>query len=314
MPHQRSERRKNAAAVYTFDKNIDDELDIVTKEDLKASGIFLNDPHHRVNDAYAEEFGKTSLDVLGFNDVMAEDAIRPLLNKDPRIAAFSPMNILLYRKKSDMKTVVSHIDPEAAMDIAGVKDPALRKAFVDAIAPIDAAIEKRLGGKKSFIKMHKIVKPSMMHFGVAFDAPEDMDEFLETFQEDFESAFQNKGFVIAGFYNVKESFNSDKDVLSKYASFWVYNLCHIPFSYAVFDGDDGMPEAGIFAPCDMYVYVRKGENKVVIGMPRLDAWGAALGIEDKAKAAKFSELDADIPEVIKGLGGVEVGEGNPFKR
>jgi hypothetical protein len=92
---------QHAAVTYTFDKPVDKELDVLTKKDLPTIGVYLNDPHHRVNDAYEVEFGKTWLDVLGFNDVMPEDAIRPLLNEDPRIAGYAPINLLLYRTKAD---------------------------------------------------------------------------------------------------------------------------------------------------------------------------------------------------------------------
>jgi uncharacterized protein (DUF302 family) len=198
------------------------------------------------------------------------------------------------------------------MDIVGITDPALRRAYKEAVAPIDAMIEKKLGGKKGYVAFHGTTAPSMMQFEIPFEAPEDIDDFLDEFQETFEAAFELKGYVIAGFYNVKESFNNEKDVMPGYTSFWVYNLCHIPFSYTIFDGENALPIAGIFAPCDMYVYVRRGENRIVIGMPRLHAWAAALGVTDKKKLAKFNELDTQIPRIVHSLGGKDLPEGNPL--
>ena len=118
--------------------------------------------------------------------------------------------------------------------------------------------------------------------------------------------------MIAGFYNIKESFNNEEDVMPGFVSFWSYALCHIPYSYAIFDGANAIPEAGIFAPCSMYVYVKEGENKIVIGMPTLSAWASALGITDKNKIKYIEQLDREIPEIIESLGGKAVPNGNPL--
>jgi len=305
---------KNLAVLYTFDKENDKRFDTFAQEDLKEIGYFLNDPHHRVNDAYEEQFGSTDLSVIGFSSIMNEALVRPMLNKDPRLAGFSPFNLLNYRKKSDMKTVIAHITPEAILDILEIDDVKMREEYIASFKPLDALIEKKLGGKKSYLPLKGYAKDTMMNFEIVFDEPEDLDDYLDEFQESFEYAFETKGFVIAGFYNIKESFNSDEDVMPGYVSFWSYALCHIPYSYAIFDGANAIPEAGIFAPCSMYVYVKEGENKIVIGMPTLSAWAAALGITDKKKIDYINQLDQEIPAIIKSLGGVVTPNGNPLLR
>jgi len=305
---------KNLAVLYTFDKNIDKDFDLFAKKDLLEIGYFLNDPHHRVNDAYEAEFGKTDLEVIGFSSIMKEALVRPLLNEDPRLAGFSPFNLLNYRKKSDKKTVIAHLTPEAILDILEISDEKIRSKYISAFEPLDRLISERLGGTKSYLPLKGYAKDSMMNFEISFEEPEDMDDFLDEFQEQFEEKFQTNGFVIAGFYNIKESFNSAKDVMPEYVSFWSYALCHIPFSYEIFDGKNGLPVAGIFAPCSMYVYVRKGENKIVIGMPTLSSWSAALGISDANKLKQINKLDTQIPKLIKELGAVDVPNKNPLLR
>ena len=138
------------------------------------------------------------------------------------------------------------------------------------------------------------------------------DDFLDEFQEKFEYTFEMKGFVIAGFYNIKESFNNEEDVMPGFTSFWSYDLCHIPFSYTIFDGKNAMPEAGIFAPCSMYIYKKEDENKLVIGMPTLAAWASALGITNEEKLRYIKQLDEEIPEILESLGGKAVANGNPL--
>ena len=305
---------KNLAVVYTFDDNIDEKFFPFVKNDLEEIGFFVNDPHHDVQAVYKQNYGSTDLDNIAFNSLVNDKGVRELMNKDPRIGAFTPFNLHTYRTKADMKTVVTHLTPEAMLDILEISDEEVRAPFIKMFEPLDAAIEKKLGGKKSYTKVMGRAEDTMMNFEIPFEEPEDIDEFLEEFQEKFEAAFEFNSYIIAGFYNVKESLNSDEDVMPDYVSFWAFDLCHIEFSYNVFDGKDGVPMAGIFAPCSMYVYVREGENKIVIGMPTLSAWSGAMGIIDPKKLEIINGLDTEITSLIQGLGGVIVPNGNPLKR
>lgn len=313
-PSSKTPVTKDLAVMYTYDKDLDKAFEDFTRKDLAEIGYYLNDPHFRVNDAYEMMLGKTWLDNLGFNSIMHEETVRPILNKEPRLAGFSPFNLLLYRKKSDMQTVIAHLTPEAILEILEIDDPEIRKVYIESFKPLDALLEKKFGGTKSYIPMKGLPDDTMMNFEIAFDEPEDIDDFLDEFQEEFETAFQTKGYIIAGFYNIKESFNSELDVMPGYTSFWSYALCHIPFSYTIFDQPKGIPEAGVFAPCSMYVYVKKGENKLVIGMPTLSVWAKAFDMRDPEKLKKIHELDTDIPAIIHSLGGVDTPNGNPLHR
>jgi uncharacterized protein (DUF302 family) len=305
---------KTLAVYYTYDKKFDKDFFEFTSE-LESIGYYINDPHHNVNRVYEKEFGSTVLETLNFNSIVIDEAIRPMLNIDPRIAAFSPFNLLMYRKKSDHKTVIAHLTPEAMLDILEITDKNVRSKFIAAYKPLDPMIEKKFAAKKSLLPLSGYAKDTMMNFEIPFEEPEDIDDYLDEFQEKFEATFQMKGYIIAGYYNMKESPNSeDEEVLASYSSFWSYDLCHIPFSYEVFDGKNALPMAGIFAPCSMYVYVKEGENKFVIGMPTLRAWAGAMDITDKHKLEKIDNLDREITEIILGLGGKEVPNGNPLLR
>lgn len=303
---------KNLAVVYTFDKENDKEFNSFLENDLGKAGFFLNDPHKRVNDVYEKQFGSTSLETLGFSPILNESVVRPLLTKDPRLGGFSPMNLVHYRKKSDKKTVITHITPEAILDILEIDDKEIKEKYIASFKPLDALIEEKFGAKKSYLPLVGLTKDRMMNFEIAFEEPEEMDEVLDKFRDDIEYAFLTKGYIIAGFYNIKESFNSDDEVMDGFTSFWSYSLCHLPFSYSVFDGKNPIPEAGIFAPCSIYMYVKEGENKLVIGMPTLRTWAVALGITDREKLKKVVQLDEEIPEIFKSLGAVAVDNGNPL--
>ena len=304
---------KNLAVVYTYDENIRDKFDEFLSKDLQEINYFLNDPHKNVNVVYAKKYGSTVLDNLAFGSIVNEPIVRPMFNIDPRFAGFSPFNLLIHKAKNEKQTYVSHLTPEAILDILEIDDKELRVKYIKSFEPLDKMIQERLGGKKSIIPLKGYAKDSMMNFEIPFEEPEDLDDFLDEFQEKFESAFVQKEYIIAGFYNFKESYNSDEDELEQFESFWSYALCHLTYSYHVFDKEKGLPLAGIFAPCSMYIYVKTGENKLVIGMPTLMAWGAAFGVTEPEKLKLMKQLDKEIPEIIRSLGGVDMPNGNPLK-
>jgi uncharacterized protein (DUF302 family) len=305
---------KNLAVEYTLDGDIDKDFFEFTKDPLAKIGFFVNDPHHNVNDVYEQQVGKTSLSQLSFSSLVNDNKARPLFNKDPRLGGFTPFNLVIYRKKSDMKTVITHITPEAALDILQISDKDVRSQYIQMFQPLDEVIENKYKAEKSYTKIQGFAKQSMMNFEIPFEEPEDIDDFFDDFQEKFESAFETKGYIIAGFYNMKYSLNTDPDVLPTYSHYVVWSLCHIPFSYTIFDGKNPLPQAAIFAPCSMYAYIKKGENKIVIGMPTLNAWAAALGITDKEKLEKINQLDTEIPSIIRSLGGVDTQNVNPLTK
>ncbi len=307
---------KNLAVVWSYDSKIDDKFFPFVKKDLSEINFYLNSPHHNVNTVYEQrDLGKSLLATLNFNSLFPEELVVPLIKKDPRIAAFAPFNMLMYRTAAEPnKSIVAHLTPEAMLDILQIDDKEIRTKFIAGFSPLDKMVDEKLGGTKSYAPLKGYAADTMMNIEIPFEEQEDVEDFMDEFQEKFEAAFELKGYIIAGYYNVKESFYSDDDNFPGYVTFWSYDLCHIPFSYSIFDGKNAQPLAGIFAPCSVYVYVKKGENKIVVGMPTLAAWGAAMGITDKEQLAKMNGLDEEITAILKTFGGIEVPNGNPLLR
>jgi len=308
-----SVKSKNLAVVYTFDEEIEEKYNEMIEKKLKTIGFSLADPHKRVNDHYEEKYGSTALDFLSFMSVVNDEKIKPLFNIDPRIAAFSPFNLLGYKNKNEKQTYVMHLLPEVILDMIGIEDEKLRETFTETFKPLDAMIEKELGGTKSYITYDKFAEKRMMNFELTFDRPKDLSDFVDDFQENFEGAMEESNYLIAGFFDFKES-PAGGDTLPDYDAFWTYALCHFKFSYTVFDNEGGRPEAGIFAPCAMYMYIKKDTNTLVIGMPTLANWGATLKIDDPKRAELIQKLDKEIPALLEGLGAKAVENVNPLSK
>jgi len=304
---------ENALAVfYTIDGDAQKQYNELVEKKLKSIGFNLSDPHKRVNDQYETKYGSTLLDVLSVMPVVKDDAILPLLNIDPRIAGFAPFNMLIYKKLDENKTHVGHLMPKTMLDILGIEDKEVRSKFSRTFKALDATIAQESGGKVSYLPYKKLPKQKMINFEYEFEAPEDMDDFISKFQNRFELSFINKQYLIAGHHNFMESTDNAEEILSDYDAFWTYSLCHLEFSYQMFDNEGARPEAGLFAPCIMYMYIKKGTNKLVVGMPRLHNWSDTLDIKDEKRLSLVEKLDKEIPEILTAFGMTVTANVNPL--
>ncbi len=282
-------------------------------------GFVLSDPHERINDAYKSKYGSPKvdgkaneaydkafeeyLDNLGFFSVANDTTLRELLLKAPELGGFSPFNLHIYKKKEEDKTYVGHIMPETMLDIVGVKDAEIRKAFSGMFTGLDEYVDEHIGGNVEYVEYDKLNANPMMTYELEFDRPDDLVDFIDEFQEEFEGTFEENHYIIAGYKNFKEAYTDLELPFERYDAYWVYSLCHFKFSYGIFN--KGRPDAGVFAPCSMYMYVEKDSNVLHIGMPRLTTWGFVMGIKDPVKVKALADLDAEITGIMTGLGAVE---------
>ena len=283
----------------------EDAYNEMLNEKLESTGFVLSDPHERINEAYAQKYSnetgyKVSLDNLGFFSISNDTALRPLLLKEPRLGAFSPFNLLIYKYKSENLTRVGHISPDVMLDITGVKDQAIRNDFIKMFEPLDKIINTDIGGKQEVVSFDKLPSTKLMEFELKFERPENLVDFVEGFQEEFEAAFDDNKYIIADYKNFSETYADMGTDFSKYDSYFVYSLCHFHFSYLIFNY--GNAQAGVFAPCSMYMYIEKDKNVMHIGMAYLENWMSVAGIKDAQQVKLIRTLDKQIIDIMAALG------------
>jgi len=286
-------------------------------EKIESIGFVLSDPHERINDAYGEKYSKEAgykrtLDNLGFFSVTNDEAIRPLLLKDPRLGGFSPFNLHVYKYNTENVTRVGHVNPEVMLDIVGIEDKSIRKDFIASFVELDAMVDKEIGGKKEVLTFDKLPAKNMrlMEFEMTFDRPAGVTkddiidgefEGLDTWMSDeFEAAFEDNKYIIAGYKNFAEAYRENEQEFDRFDFYSTYSLCHFYFSYGIFN--HGNAQAGAFAPCSMYMYVEKGTNVLHIGMPYLENWINIAGIKNQKQIDSIRKLDKQIIEIMEGLG------------
>lgn len=290
---------KNSTVTYTVKGNIDEAYGVMMDKPIKALGYRLPDPRKGVNSVYKQQYGSTTLDILNFMTIVNDKAITPLLELDPKLAVFNPFNLVAYKHSSKDETVIAHLSAEAMIDIAGITDAKVIAVHKKIMDELDSLVSKTFPNATIGHDTYEgDISETMMHFEMTFDRPEDLEDFTDEIQEKIEDTFTEKGYVMAGFFD----YMGNEDLLPSYDAFWTYSLCHFPFSYAIFDNKDAMPEASVFAPCTMYLYVKKGTNTLVLGMPRLANWNKLFPMNSKKRTDFLNELDKDIPATFEEIG------------
>ena len=300
------------AVIYTVKGDIQDKYNAMMEEKIKTIGFHLTDPHKRVNDQYKKKYGSSVLDVLSFMPVVNDKMMLPLLNIDPRISGFGPFNMLIAKKTDEDVTHIGHLQPKVMLDILGITNKEVREKFTASFKPLDAMIEKELGGTKSYLPVKKLPKQTMITYEYTFQPVDDIEDFMDEIQNKFEDAFIAKQYLIAGYHNFMEGTDNAKEVLKDYDAFWSYSLCHLEFSYNMFDTKGAQPLAGLFAPCTMYMFIPKGSNKLIVGMYRLHNWTDTLGITDEKRVKLVEKLDKEIPELLESIGMKPIPNVNPL--
>ena len=306
---------KALAVFWTIPGDIQQKYNTIVETKLKEIGFNLTDPHKRVNDQYKAKYGSTILDVLSFLPVVNDDVVMPLFNIDPRLGGFSPFNMLIYKELEEKNSHVGHLMPEAMLDMLGITDPDVKEKFIASFKPLDQLLDKEFGAdNKVYLAYHNTTKQKMLNFEYTFERDDDfdMDDFLEEFQNKFELAFIDKNYLIAGYHNFLDTENGE-EVLEGFDAFWTYSLCHLTYSYNIFDTKGARPDAGLYAPCTMYVYIKKGSNKMVIGMPKLANVKNTLDIKAPKRVGWMNRLDLEIPQILTSMGMQAVNNVNPLK-
>lgn len=290
------------AKFYVGSGDKEKEYMTLVNEKIQTIGFVLSDPHERINDAYKTKYGGTNLDNLGFFSITKDSIIGPLLMKEPALGGFSPFNLHIYKKQGEDKTYVGHVMPETMLDIVGAKDKEVREKFIASFNDLDAMTAQEIGSNVQMVDYKGLPEKPMMTFEVAFEGG--LEAFKSDFQSKFEEKFEENKYIIAGYKDIKAAMSDNNVPFDRFAEYWVYSLCHFKFSEGIFN--QGRPDAGVFAPCSMYMYVEKGSNKLIVGMPKLENWMAVMGIKDAKMADSIRALDKEIIGIMTELGAKEL--------
>ena len=289
-----------------------DLTDMVRK--LDSIGYSAVGKNEHIETHYFKKYREKNLDLLNFYTVVDKESIRELLLANPDFGAYTPFNLLGFKKLPNAQggdtTWYGHLDSDTMLDIIGEKDETNRKKFTVMIDKLDEFVAKEMKPteSKTLTFDAKLPAQPLLKMVKKFDGVEDIEEYVEEFIVAHDTLFGKNEFIIAGFTDFKFEYDDMELDFDKYDAYWVSSLCHFQFSNSVFN--HGSPQAAIFAPCSVYFYIPKGKNELHVGYATVENWINTTGIKDKAQLEYMTRIADKVVETFKELGfTVEEGTG-----
>ena len=226
-----------------------------------------------------------------------DKAMRTLLLQAPELGAFSTFN--LYNYHQDTKnTYLGHIHHKTMLGIVGVEDKAVVKAFSALFKPLDKSMRNILGKKQLSIKYEDLPRYPMVKFTYTFKNTHD----IQTFKRNFFSKVKNE-YSITSHKDYKKIYQSLGLDFKAYAHYSVFTLGSIPLFKLILKD---YPQARVFSPSSIYMYSKKDEKTLHIGIPKLENIPVAMGIKDKQILNEVKQLDNKMFSLMKQLGATEI--------
>ena len=226
-----------------------------------------------------------------------KETFRALGVKYPKIALFTPLSMSIYTEKDATTINVSSLSVAGIAQMTGI--PADEPALVGLGKKIEKALKAAMPKGKFREMPYKMVKAEgeLIH-SVTIDVKEGAD--WEETKDDLEMAFEGKlapnGFVSPAFVDL--NYDLDEHDIDTYKFFDAYSICKIPVIYTV---SQKHPEAGALAPCTMYLYMKKDENKIHMAFPTVYKWFSALNIQDKESKEVLLNAQKRFENMLKEL-------------
>ncbi len=293
------------AEFYGTKGNADKALSAMVKK-LKDINYSIMGKNEHIELHYLNTFQEKNLDILNFYTITDKVTMRKLLIKNPDFGAYTPFNLLGYKKLAGTEdsndTWYGHLNVETMLNIIGEKDEATKQTFRDMVAKVDKLIQKEMKPtlKNTMEFNHHLPNQPLLKMVKKFEGVEDIDAYVEDFVMKHDSMFTRHHFVIAGFLDLKFEYADMELDFDEYDAYWVSSLCHFQFSNSVFNHN--APHAGVFAPCSIYFYIPKGSNELHVGYATVENWLTTTNIKDKAQLSYMKKVANEVLEVFKELG------------
>lgn len=220
-----------------------------------------------------------------------------LAKEYPSIGLIAPLSTSVYSKTGKTLNIAA-LTLKGMSKITGI--PESNKELTALYEALNSALESALPGGKFQVLNYKIKKPGgplVAKFEATIEG-DDLEEEKESFQEEFEAEVEPQGFIVAGFTAVQEDLVAKG--VNEYDFYDTYSLCKLEVIYPVHKLH---PEVGAFAPCSIYMYKKKGEEKTHIGFPSVYNWISSVDIEDAESIDPLIEAQGILHDVLTDLGG-----------
>ena len=247
-----------------------------------------------MNGPYKKQFGKTDFEIYNLMTVYYPKIAMDTVLKYPDSGIFTPYSIVIYKKKGDKKTYAGVLSAKAKAKILGSHE---LDSYFKELEKLDIATFKKAlpNAKREELSYEpQPVKEKLLtKYSFEVDDSEAMDtkDELEMMIED---GLKPIGFVMANFNDFNYDLNEKG--IKDFIFYDTYSLCKLKVIYTV---SKIRPEAGVFAPCTMAIYQKRGTNTMTIVFPNIYNWISTLRIKDKEAIKALEKAQKDMVNVIE---------------
>ena len=281
--------------IYTTDNSKGKITPQTIEKAFKDAGFYIT-TNNDMNRAFNSKYKVTNHKLYHLLVLHKEDIASKLIKTSPDAALISPLSMSIYTNKGSNNISVSSISLDGMSKLTGI--PKTNKDMMELSKIVRGVLKKALPNGKFEKTSYKILKPEgklVTRFEGEMDVePKEIEDELESLQEELEGSLETVGFVIAGFNKLTDSFA--KEEKAKYDFFDAYSICKIP---VIFEVAKTHPEAGAFAPCTFYMYKEKGSTVIHMAFPSVYNWISSLDIKDASSKKVLLDAQKKFVDTVK---------------
>jgi len=253
--------------------------------------------NNNMNKPFLQRFKKVHYKVYNLAMFMNNDLTYKLLKKYPQFGALTPLTMSIWQDaKGSINIATLTLNGMARVANIPKEDPDLKEYAL----LIQKALHNALpnGKYKEFSSQTKkdIKKSYQVNLttSVELEDGEDLEDYIDTFEEEFEAEMESVGFLFPNITNIQDEIFK-KYNYNEYDFYHTYSICKFDVIYPI---SKDHPEAGAWAPCSFYIYKRKGERKMYMGLLGVQNWITTLHITDKESIELLTQTQSAITNIL----------------
>lgn len=257
---------------------------------------------NNMNSPFEKRFGKVHYKTYNLAMFSNNDLTVKLIKKYPKFGSLTPLTMSIWsddRKNTMNISTLTLAGMSKAVGIP-VNDPDLVAYAAMVKKAIQAALPNGEFQKTNF-PVVDANKASSFKQEFTVDMTETNPDAIQEIQGNIEAAFEGEmeplGFLLPNYMNLQQDVFEGLG-FKEYDIYLTYSICKFDVIYPV---SKDSPAAGAWAPCSMYIYHKKGEDKIHIGYLGVDSWISSLGMTNKEGIDKLYEAQGMITKILKDL-------------
>lgn len=273
-------------------------------EAFEKSGLTMGGDNN-MNSPFEKRFGKVYYKTYNLAMFSNTDLTIKLIKKYPKFGSLTPLTMSIWSDDTKNTMNIATLTLVGMSKAVGipVNDPDLVAYAAMVKTALKAALPNGEFQKTNFpvVDVNK-ASSFKQEFTVDMTAtdPAEIQEIKGNIEAAFEGEMEPLGFLLPNYMNLQQDVFEGAG-FKDYDIYVTYSICKFDVIYPV---SKNYPAAGAWAPCSMYIYHKKGEDKIHIGYLGVDSWITSLGMTDKDGKEgidKLLEAQGMITKILKDL-------------